>query len=425
MQMLATSKATMFFRGVAWVLVLAGVAMTAACTRRDIVMNEVARNDGDVGAATDPEAHRIDDDTIELVHYEPKPIEPAPGNGRWMDDPKRARINQVRYSSDGAYLACGASSEFIYIWEATTHKLLWKLQFSGVLGEWDFHPAQPHLIAVQDSKGIALFDVGRRSLVWRTKESDEELQRICFSPTGSHILCWRKNRLLVGADVPKTQLLMLSTRDGSVTRMWQLDKFNWQGFAFCWAPNDAFIVALASKSELKMLDPREPTEHATLRLPASEADMLNHAAVDPTGRYVIGTCGGHVLIWNVEDGSIAHDMEVDYFIRAITFADKATAVLAGRGNFLALLDTRSGKITQIKLEGPSDNDIYCVSVTSDGKRAYTGGTAGVVAADMVTHGVLWSTYSHRFVHSVAIAPGVDQWAYSALNGVVVVKKRTP
>ncbi|XP_065346761.1 U5 small nuclear ribonucleoprotein 40 kDa protein [Cloeon dipterum] len=64
------------------------------------------------------------------------------------------------WSADGSKIAAGSSDRFVYIWDTTTRRILYKLPgHNGSVNEIDFHPKEPIVLSASSDKTIFLGEI--------------------------------------------------------------------------------------------------------------------------------------------------------------------------------------------------------------------------------------------------------------------------
>ena len=64
------------------------------------------------------------------------------------------------WSPDGSKVACGSGDRFVYVWDTTTRRILYKLPgHAGSVNEIDFHPTEPIVLSASSDKKIYLGEI--------------------------------------------------------------------------------------------------------------------------------------------------------------------------------------------------------------------------------------------------------------------------
>ncbi|CAH1774958.1 unnamed protein product [Owenia fusiformis] len=67
---------------------------------------------------------------------------------------------RVAWSPDGSKIAAGSGDRFMYIWDTTTRRILYKLPgHTGSINEVDFHPTEPIVLSCSSDKSIFLGEI--------------------------------------------------------------------------------------------------------------------------------------------------------------------------------------------------------------------------------------------------------------------------
>lgn len=64
------------------------------------------------------------------------------------------------WSSDGSKISCGSADRFMYIWDTTSRRILYKLPgHNGSVNDIDFHPSEPIIMSGSSDKQIYLGEI--------------------------------------------------------------------------------------------------------------------------------------------------------------------------------------------------------------------------------------------------------------------------
>mmetsp|Transcript_2312 Transcript_2312/g.7727 ORF Transcript_2312/g.7727 Transcript_2312/m.7727 type:complete len:133 (-) Transcript_2312:163-561(-) len=64
------------------------------------------------------------------------------------------------WSADGARVACGSADHFVYVWDAATKRIKYKLPgHTGSINEVAFHPTQPIIASCANDKHVYLGEI--------------------------------------------------------------------------------------------------------------------------------------------------------------------------------------------------------------------------------------------------------------------------
>ncbi|XP_074656464.1 U5 small nuclear ribonucleoprotein 40 kDa protein-like [Tubulanus polymorphus] len=68
---------------------------------------------------------------------------------------------RVSWSADGSQVTAGSGDRFVYIWDTTSRRILYKLPgHAGSVNETDFHPFEPIIASVSSDKKIYFGEIG-------------------------------------------------------------------------------------------------------------------------------------------------------------------------------------------------------------------------------------------------------------------------
>jgi len=301
----------------------------------------------------------------------------------------QGEVVSVAFSPDGKTLAAGSGHNGVFLWDATTGKLLRRIEGRSVGDNLAFsHDGR--LLAVvrnwqQDQEGniVQLFDPATGKVVRRIAGHGKLVRAVAFSPDGKH--------LATNSEDKTARVWEVAT--GKELRRFQTSAG--PGHVVAFSP-DGKVLAFDDGYSVRLVDPvrgkglfqligHRDVDYGS----GSSSGYLNDIAFSADGtRLVSASCDHTARIWDVRRGMTRQVLRGHrHFVNAAAFTPGGLTVLtAGEDGTVRVWDTATGKqvkevpahVLGPRKDGDTRRDVFAVVVSPDGKRVATGGRDGFV-----------------------------------------------
>lgn len=289
-------------------------------------------------------------------------------------------VKTVTFSPDGKMVASTGDNDAVYVLDAATGKVVYKLvgpnkpilatpvfagrmliaaHTDGTVTRWELaqgkQVSQLHLGA-KVAEGDKVLDIGRPEGPWEI-----EFRLGAFTRDGHHL-----------AAVETGEKLLRLWDVGSGRELLRL-KEQTPLSAIAFTPDGKSLVTSSGSAQVKVW---ELATGQQLRLIQSGEGSVNALAISPDGRH-LAAGDGTVRIWDMQTGKqLSNPPAEQGAIRVIAYSPDGSRVASGSQNGMILLwDAASGKVlNSIKSHGA----VTSLAFSPDGKRLVSGGTDGQV-----------------------------------------------
>ncbi|GIK53797.1 MAG: hypothetical protein BroJett014_27700 [Planctomycetota bacterium] len=393
----------------AFVLVIAG------CTI--IEDNERAPMASNSGGRKEPRFERHAEG-IRITHYAEIEKLRQPWHSHWENDSKYAdtAVDGFIGSSQIVVRAdCAA-----YLWDLAGGVVKTKLSLDRRLVEADLDE-NTGLYAVLDVTSLSLWDLASKTRKWQLPRECLGTHVVAFSPDGQKLAHW-----FPPTGKSPSGIEILDAPTGSTTKLIELSKGNFQGFAFEWSPDGQSLLALngtstgdevGSWATLSIFDANSGAKRLDLKM-AAPPEL---AGFSSDGLQVFAASGLETMVWDGKEGkAILSTPKVLGAWRLLS--DKGLPepeLICASYSIWGVKSHRSLREFKDQLDA---NQIFDLSVSPNSRWLSAATSKGLQVWDFVEGKTVLFDPDTRFVTSAKYSKDAAWIAYSGLNGAIRIRQ---
>jgi WD40 repeat protein len=283
----------------------------------------------------------------------------------------KAKVRSLAFSPDGRFIATTAgTSMFVWLWEASTGKLVRKLMCSYYrLRAVAFFPDGRHIAAVQDRGGACVWETETGAVVAQfTATTSLYPDTIAVSPDGTRLFAVVSVGSVVEWDEPTrpgpSVLRPLDRTHSKLARGTPRLGFSPLGKYFCIA-----------EWQMHLLEPNTLEPRRTLRTPAGNASAAAFAFAPDESQMVVAF-GHRAAVWRLDepDAPPVRCSSHGNLVRAVGVLPGGTVFSAAMDGTVRLFDSTTGAETRSFDWGIGP--VQAAAVSPDGTLCAAGGDDG-------------------------------------------------
>ena len=224
-------------------------------------------------------------------------------------------VNCLAVSKDGRWIAAGAYSGEMFVWDAQReYKRAFSLE-GYYLNGLDFSPDSTHLLAASFNRTVTTWDVANQesSLSLRFKHNDG-LVAAKYSPQGDKI-----------AVATSKSIRVYSSGDGRLLVNISAEVTTWYNTGLLWSNDHLFVV---SKDKIKQIDASSGATVSEWSVPGSDSSSC--IALLQQGKFIAYSTIRTVTLWDTDEHTQLDLIQHTQNIRSIAISpDERSLAIAG------------------------------------------------------------------------------------------------
>ncbi len=197
------------------------------------------------------------------------------------------------WSNDGRYVAAGSRKNGVYLWDATTGRLIEKLAVSAGSYFVKFSPQGKYLAAGGQDGKITVWEMqgkgytALKTAEWQAHQTNMNILSLAFSPDGKRLVSGAEDRIAVISSFPDGNILQ--KLEGQAQRIW----------AVAWSPDGSRIATASGDLSTCLWDAQTAERVLTI----SSKDQVYNLAFSPDGNTLFGNeMSGRLNVWEAGKG---------------------------------------------------------------------------------------------------------------------------